>query len=124
MKNKENPPTSQNIPKHKIAGVLINLYANPEQKIIHLKVFTTRYILWSLQSLWSLNGLRSISCLKSLQVLVALVALLGPAVLAEPVIVVQPLKPTVPAELAEPEPLPDQECSVEPIFKKAVPQAL
>ena len=54
----------------------------------------------------------------------ALVALLGPAVLAEPVIVVQPLKPTVPAELAEPELLPDQECSVEPIFKKAVPQAL
>ena len=53
-----------------------------------------------------------------------LVALLGPAVLAEPVIVVQPLKPTVPAELAEPEPLPDQDCSVEPIFKKAVPQAL
>ena len=49
---------------------------------------------------------------------VALVALLGPAVLAEPVIVVQPLKPTVP------EPLPDKECSVEPIFKKAVPQAL
>ena len=55
---------------------------------------------------------------------VALVALLGPAVLAEAVIVVQPLKPTVPAELAEPEPLPDKECSVEPIFKKAVPQAL
>ena len=45
---------------------------------------------------------------------VALVALLRPAVLAEAVIVVQPLKPTVPAELAEPEPLPDQECSVEP----------
>ena len=40
---------------------------------------------------------------------VALVALLRPAVLAEAVIVVQPLKPTVPAELAEPEPLPDQE---------------
>ena len=51
-------------------------------------------------------------------------ALLGPAVLAEAVIVVQPLKPTVPAKLAEPEPLPDQECSVEPIFEKAVPQAL
>ena len=62
--------------------------------------------------------------LGSLVAVVALVALLGPAVLAEPVIVMQPAKPTVLAELAEPEPLPDQECSVEPIFKKAVPQAL
>ena len=35
MENKENPPTSQNIPKHKIAGVLINLQANPEHKIKH-----------------------------------------------------------------------------------------
>ena len=45
---------------------------------------------------------------------VALVALLRPAVLAEPAIVVQPAEPAVLAELAELEPLPDEDLHDEP----------
>lgn len=55
-----------------------------------------------------------LEALASLVAVVALVALLGPAVLAEPAIVVQPGEPSVLAELAEPEPLPDEDLHDEP----------
>ena len=55
-----------------------------------------------------------LEALSSLVAVVALVALLGPAVLAEPAIVVQPGEPVVLAELAEPEPLPDEDLHDEP----------
>ena len=55
-----------------------------------------------------------LEALASLVAVVALVALLGPAVLAEPAIVVQPGEPAVLAELAEPEPLPDEDLHGEP----------
>ena len=49
-----------------------------------------------------------------LMAVVALLALLGPAVLTEPAIVVEPAKPAVHAELAEPEPLPDEDLHDKP----------
>ena len=45
---------------------------------------------------------------------VAVVALLGPAVLAKPAIIVQPAELVVLADLAEPEPLPDEDLHDEP----------
>ena len=55
-----------------------------------------------------------LEALASLAAVVALVALLGPAVLAEPAIVVQPGEPAVLAELAEPEPFPDEDLHDKP----------
>ena len=67
-----------------------------------------RFLLEELQVLVVLASLVAVVTI------VALVALLGPAVLVEPAIVVQHEEPAVLAELAEPEPLPDEDLHDEP----------